>query len=244
MTLSSIKSMFIPGDYWSVQYSGESTRERPPYRQVHKATGELVWDYGGKTHFHTPWPKATEVVEASPGRLVFRYSHHTETFTFTKLSGPDAATAADHIATFRTHNQARIATEAAQKAAEKQRTDSTARLARENTIRNREPITGEDLIQIFRDHDLPISPRTIGSLRKHRVHNISPDSWTIRSHKKPRYTYETQPSILYMRLYDHLLLQDLAAPISTPEPSDPALDHLFGKTTTPPPISALDLFAA
>lgn len=248
MTLSAIQAMFIPGDYWKVEYSSPEMLKKRPFRQVHQRRGnELVWAIGSLDKFYTPWPKAAGIISAKLGRLEFRYEGQSQSFTFTRLTRPEEIQeAAAHI------NACAIADAAARekKKIEKQETkarlDAEARKSREDKIRNLEPVTPEELIEVLRDHDIAISPGTVGALRK-KIQTITAKGWSYVARNKPRFTYECQPSVLYMKAHDALLLQLLSEP-TDPITPDPDMDHLFGISALPeiataPPMAFADAFA-
>lgn len=242
MTLSAIKAMFIPGDYWKVEYTAAEMLKKRPFRQVHKCgSTELVWIIGSLHKFYTPWPKASQIISAEPGRLEFRYEGHTESFIFSRLTEPeDIQQAITHITILAAEDAAAREADRKQKQETQARLDAEARKSREDKIRNLQPVTVWELIEALRENDLTISPGTIGALRK-KIVTIDSKGWTVSARKAPRFTYECQPSILYLRVHDHLLLHDLAEPVETGAP-DPDMDHLFGITRTPEP-ALVDAFA-
>lgn len=245
MTLSAIKSMFAPGTYWKCDRSHPLPNQKATLRKVARlASKEIVFDYGGKNLFFTAYPKASEIKEASDGKLVFQYTDFKETITLTRLEGDAARQAEEFIAAYRRIDSAERA--ASQKQAEENtaRLHAEARVSREKAIIDLKPISSEDLIVALRENGFSPSPSTVGSIRK-KVIEVMPTGWTWRAKRAPRFSYESQPCKLYMQLHDHLLLQSLGEPESTEEEMTvDDLNHLFNSHLTPPPTSALDLFAA
>ncbi len=102
MTLTEIKAQFVPGDKWHalreeplavvVGNLGTSTlpgKHRDEIRTAKRlATKDLVFtvtDDGKERDYYTPWPKASELVEARPGRIQFKINEGRVTVTLTKV---------------------------------------------------------------------------------------------------------------------------------------------------------------
>lgn len=97
MTLNAIKSMFVTGDKWTCRRVGEGftingngVKTFVPHtdvtevRTVKVAKTQLIWTRDQGNALYTDWPKAAQVIMASPGFLQFRYDNGVEV-TFTKL---------------------------------------------------------------------------------------------------------------------------------------------------------------
>ena len=242
MKLTAIKAMFTPGDYWKVEYTAGEMLKKRPFRQVHKnGSSDLVWIIGSTDKFYTRWPKASEIISTEPGRLEFRYEGHRESFIFTRLThAEDIQQAITHITLAAAQDEAAREADRKEKHETQARLDAEARKSREDKIRNLQPVTPHELIDILRDHDIAISPGTIGAFRK-KLHTVNEKGWSYVARKKPRFTFDCQPSVFYMKAHDSLLLQDLAEPVESDAP-DPDMDHLFGITRTPEP-DLVDAFA-
>jgi len=88
MTIKAIKEMFKSGVRWSCRrqgpgfmINGNGVRTFVPdsdvtdTRTVFTAKSQLVWTRDQGNKLYTEWPKATEVIEAAPGHLKFRYNN-------------------------------------------------------------------------------------------------------------------------------------------------------------------------
>ncbi len=230
MTLSAIKSMFIPGAYWRCDRTTPLANQKGIFRRVARLAGaELLWDIGHPSPLYTTWPKASEIVEASDGKLVFQYEHMKETITFLRLSGTDAEDAATYLEDWRKSAEEMLAAETLHKEKESARLQAEARRNREDKIRKGLPIDSASLLDALQENGFQLAPGTIGAIRR-KIREVTPQGWNYVARGKPRFSYDTQPAVLYLKIQDHLLLQDLGA-------DEPEIATL-------PEVSALDAFAA
>lgn len=74
MTLTQIKSMFIPGEQWRVERQADWGRNCDEIRTVKRLQNRcLVWTRADGKEIDTDWPKAGDILNAAPGLLEFRY---------------------------------------------------------------------------------------------------------------------------------------------------------------------------
>lgn len=71
MTLAQIRAMFEVGQTWHA-VNTYRTGADGPRTLVEMRSTQFVWSNPGAPRFWMTFPKKSEVIEASPGRLVFR----------------------------------------------------------------------------------------------------------------------------------------------------------------------------
>lgn len=92
MTLQSIKAQFKPGDNWHC--IREEKRPNMPHcidrnevRTVKSTGGKyLTWTLPDGRNYESPWPKASEILDARDGFVKFHYFDGGVIITFTKES--------------------------------------------------------------------------------------------------------------------------------------------------------------
>lgn len=97
MTIPQIKAMFAPGQTWTLTRLGfvpltihgnlgTSTMPPPNYsevRVIHEVrAGNLITRRPNGTPSWAPWPKASEIIEARPGYLQWKYTGQPGTLTW------------------------------------------------------------------------------------------------------------------------------------------------------------------
>jgi len=102
MKLIEIKAQFKPGDKWHAVREEEAAkivgnlgttilpgRHRDEVREVLKlGSREIVFRLEDGKSYYTPWPKASEVIEAREGFLKFALNEGRTVVTLTKLASP------------------------------------------------------------------------------------------------------------------------------------------------------------
>lgn len=94
MTLKEIKAQFIHGDRWTCRREerrpnmGTNLIQTSLRTVQHAGPTYLTWRMDTGQPLETKWPRASEIIEASPGFLQFHYFDGGVVLTFTKEPRP------------------------------------------------------------------------------------------------------------------------------------------------------------